>query len=264
MMQILSWNCRGLGSPEAVNALRRIVINEDPQLVFLQETKLHQHELERVKVKLRYDGLIAVGCEGQGRKRRGGLALMWKKGVQVTLKSFSQNHVDTMVSAKGSQPWRYTGMYGHPEESKKGQTGELLRDLAMAEENIPWLCGGDLNLMMWSTEKQGGGAFNFEEAEILRLAMDYCQLEDLGFIGHPFTWTNNRGGLENLQERLDRFVVNREWKALFGGSYVSHLEKRRSDHLPLLVCVKDRVGVMEKKRRKKLFRFEEMWLRDEV
>ena len=241
MMHILSWNCRGLGSPEAVNALRRIVVNEDPQVVFLQETKLHQHELERVKMKLKYSGLLVVGCEGQGRKHRGGLALVWKREVQVSVTSYLQNHIDVMMTYKGQPPWRYTGIYGHPEESKKGQTGELLRTL-FDDENVPWLCGGDLNLMLWSTEKQGGGAFNFEEANILRQAMDHCKLEDMGFIGHPFTWTNNRGGLENLQERLDRFVSNMEWKEMFGGSYVSHLEKHKSDHLPLLVCIKERTG----------------------
>ena len=262
MMHILSWNCRGLGSPEAVNALRRIVVNEDPQVVFLQETKLHPHEVERVKIKLKFSGLLAVGCEGQGRKRRGGLALLWRREVHVSVTSYSQNHIDTMIRYRDHQPWRYTGIYGHPEESKKGQTGELLKSL-VEEEHVPWLCGGDLNIMLWSTEKQGGGPFNFDEASILRQAMDHCKLEDIGFVGHPFTWTNNRGGEENLQERLDRYVANKEWRELFGGAYVSHLEKRKSDHLPLLVCIKNRIGVVEKKRRKRLYRFEEMWLRDE-
>lgn len=93
--------------------------------------------------------------------------------------------------------------------------------------------------------------------------MEFCKLEDLGFIGHPFTWSNNRGGNENLQERLDRFVATNAWKERFGGSSVWHLEKRKSDHLPLVVSIKERVGSMEIKRRKKLYRFEEMWLRDE-
>ena len=260
MMQILSWNCRGLGSPEAVNALRRIVINENPQIVFLQETKLHQHELERAAKKLKFSNCLVVGCEGQGRKRRGGLALMWKSEWCISITSFSQNHIDATIHLPDFS-WRFTGIYGYPEESNKRKTGELLRML-YTDETEPWLCGGDLNLMLWSTEKQGGGDFNFEDAAILRQAMDFCNLEDLGFIGHPFTWTNNRGGHENLQERLDRFVANRGWKEKYGGSSVCHLEKRKSDHLPLLVSIKERVGHVEKKRRKKLYRFEEMWLRD--
>ena len=49
MSHVLSWNCRGLESISAVNALRRVVIHEKPQLLFLQETKLHSYEMEKLK-----------------------------------------------------------------------------------------------------------------------------------------------------------------------------------------------------------------------
>lgn len=77
MSNILSWNCRGLGSAPSVNALRRVVINENPQLVFLQETKLHQHEMEKVRSKLKFRGMLVVDCVGDGRRRKGGLGLLW-------------------------------------------------------------------------------------------------------------------------------------------------------------------------------------------
>ncbi|KAL2928798.1 Dicer-like protein 1 [Bienertia sinuspersici] len=51
-----------------------------------------------------------------------------------------------------------------------------------------------------------------------------CEVEDLGFIGHPFMWSNNRGGDNN--------------KDLFHGSFVTHLPKRKPDHLPLLLTLK--------------------------
>lgn len=41
MNNVLSWNCWGLGSIPTVNALRCVVINKQPQLVFIQEMKLH-------------------------------------------------------------------------------------------------------------------------------------------------------------------------------------------------------------------------------
>lgn len=92
--------------------------------------------------------------------------------------------------------------------------------------------------MLWSNEKQGGNDFRYEDAAILRNAMDYCQLDDMYYVGHPFTWTNNQGGEKNLQERLDRCCANQEWKDMFGGSFVTHLEKRRSDHLPILMTIR--------------------------
>lgn len=115
--------------------------------------------------------------------------------------SYFSNHIDDMVRMDGVT-WRFTGLYGYPKSENKPKTGELLKAL-YNDDDPPWLCGGDLNLMLWSNEKQGRSDFKFEEATILREALDHYKLEDLHFMGHPFTWTNNQGGDKNLQERLD-------------------------------------------------------------
>lgn len=86
--------------------------------------------------------------------------------------------------------------------------------------------------------KRGGNDFKFEEAAIFQNATHLCQMLDLGYVGYDFTWSNNRGGEDNVQERLDRFMANQEWKDLFMGSYVTHLEKRKSDHLPILLIIR--------------------------
>ena len=250
MSHILSWNCRGLGSFPAVGALRRIVISEHPQLVFLQETKLKQAEMENVRQKCGMHGMIVVGCGGEGRRRRGGLAILWKKEWDVTVLSFSLNHIDVIVSSQGGSEWRFTGLYGYPEDENKVKTCELLNSLANANR-LPWLCGGDFNLMLWSSEKQGGGDFNFVHASSFQEALDRSELDNLYFNGHPFTWTNNQGGEKNLQERLDRFCANRGWKDSYGGSFVTHLEKRKSDHLPLVLSIKTRMSTPHKRQKKK-------------
>lgn len=141
------------------------------------------------------------------------------------------------------------------------KTGELLKRLK-EEDDGAWVCGGDLNMMLWSMEKQGGGDFKYEEAEIMWDALNFCCLEDLHYVGHPFTWTNNQGGEANLQERLDRFVANTRWKDLFGSSSVTHLEKRKSDHLPILLQIRTHTQIGSKAKKRKLFRFEEMWIKE--
>uniref|UniRef100_A0A803KXJ5 Endonuclease/exonuclease/phosphatase domain-containing protein n=1 Tax=Chenopodium quinoa TaxID=63459 RepID=A0A803KXJ5_CHEQI len=206
--------------------------------------------------------MIAVDYEGYGRKRSGGLVLMWKDGVDVEIKSYSLNHIDAWVKLAKKGKWRFTGLYGFPEEENKYKTGLLLENLHHNHRGL-WLCGGDLNLMLTSDEKKGGRDFNMAEAEILRRTVDLCELEDMGFVGHNYTWTNNRGGDKNVQERIDRFLANKEWKELFSASFVSHLSKRKSDHLPLLLCISEDIGKQKKKKKRKLYRFEEMWLRDE-
>uniref|UniRef100_A0A803M8Y9 Endonuclease/exonuclease/phosphatase domain-containing protein n=1 Tax=Chenopodium quinoa TaxID=63459 RepID=A0A803M8Y9_CHEQI len=219
--------------------------------------------MEKIKKKLKFNNLLVVSCVGEGRKRSGGLALLWKDTIDVTIKSYSQNHIDSWVKFPKKEGWRFTGVYGFPEEENKHKTGTLLENLG-GSCDTPWVCGGDFNLMLISSEKQGGNDFRLDEADIFRGAVASCELEDLGFIGHPFTWTNNRGGDHNLQERLDRYLANKEWRELFPVSFVSHLSKRKSDHLPILLCINEGVGKQKKKKKRKLYRFEEMWLRDET
>lgn len=92
--------------------------------------------------------------------------------------------------------------------------------------------------------------------------LEDCGLEDLGFVGNPFTWTNKQAGANNIQERLDRGVANSLWWSKFPQVRVTHLTRVLSDHCPILVdwAGRKKTGGLEK--RVKLFRFEDMWLQE--
>jgi hypothetical protein len=59
-MKTLSWNCQGLGSLRAVRALLRLTRLENPQLVFLMETRLKIDEMERIRSKCGFVGTKEV------------------------------------------------------------------------------------------------------------------------------------------------------------------------------------------------------------
>uniref|UniRef100_A0A803NBH0 Uncharacterized protein n=1 Tax=Chenopodium quinoa TaxID=63459 RepID=A0A803NBH0_CHEQI len=54
---------KGLGSAYAMNAFKRIVITEHPQLSFLSETRLKSFEMGRVKAKLGFENVFAMNLE---------------------------------------------------------------------------------------------------------------------------------------------------------------------------------------------------------
>ena len=115
-MSIFAWNCRGLGSSLAVRNLADTVKEKDPLLVFLSETKVGVGRIKGIQNKLHFTQGIVVPSDG----RSGGLALIWKEGTEVCLKSCSHSHIDVVVRDGSMQnPWRATSFYGHPDASKR-------------------------------------------------------------------------------------------------------------------------------------------------
>ncbi|KAL5548854.1 hypothetical protein UlMin_004085 [Ulmus minor] len=138
--------------------------------------------------------------------RSGGLCLLWSDSISVQLLSGSKGHIDVMVTPLNSSSWRFTGLYGNPNTSLRSQFWNLIKRLGDSS-SLPWLCGGDLNEILFGHEKQGGA----ERAQYLmshfREAINYCGLADLGFRGPKFTWNRDNGACL-VQERLDRMLGN--------------------------------------------------------
>ena len=82
-MTILAWNCRGMGSALAGRILADEVRAKDLLLVFLTETKTRESKMKGIRNKMKYTQGITVPSDG----RSGGLAMMWKEGSDIRLRS---------------------------------------------------------------------------------------------------------------------------------------------------------------------------------
>jgi exonuclease III len=92
-MNILSWNCRGLGNPRTVQVFLLLVKEKRPNLVFLMETKLRKLKLESIRTKLAFENMFVVDCVGKS----GGLALFWEEGWEVEVQNYSHRHINAIV-----------------------------------------------------------------------------------------------------------------------------------------------------------------------
>ncbi|KAJ8423085.1 hypothetical protein Cgig2_020563 [Carnegiea gigantea] len=82
------------------------------------------------------------GVYSDSRGRAGGLALLWRKLIKVSLISNSFNHIDVELEDFGARDkWGFTGVYGWPESTQKLRTYELLKQLNN-ESYLPWVIGG--------------------------------------------------------------------------------------------------------------------------
>ena len=88
-------------------------------------------------------------------KSSGGLALFWKRGVDVGVKSLSEYHIDSIIKEDDGLLWRFTGIYGESRNDKKENTWVTMRDLK-AKFDLPWLYSGDFNEILFGCEKEGG------------------------------------------------------------------------------------------------------------
>ncbi|XP_023890148.2 uncharacterized protein LOC112002224 [Quercus suber] len=256
-MITLSWNCRGLGNRRTVRALEKVVSSQDPSLIFLMETKMCVSEMDGIKETIDRPGGLVVPSKG----RSGGLALLWKRDIRVEVQTFSENHIDAIiVPGRGSPRWRLTGFYGNPETSKREESWSLLTRLANGN-SLPWLCIGDFNELMQGDEKEGGSTRPVRQMASFCIAVNESQLRDLGYVGQKFTWCRRMGDRGWVRERLDRALVSTAWAQHFPTHQLFHIANSASDHC--ILVLKDTPPRCKPRQRKKLFRFESMWINDE-
>ena len=255
-MTILAWHCRGMGSAPVVRALADEVKVCDPLLVFLVETKATQNRIKGLQRKIGLTQGISVKSDG----RSGGLAMLWKEGCDVHLKSCSNTHINVVViEGNGAQPWRATGFYGHPDSGMRSISWDLLVSLKN-QCQMPWIVFGDFNEILNSDEKLGWLERDARQMKGFRDCLCYCGLIDMGFVGQWFTWCNGRFGEQRTLVRLDRMVANEEWLNLFPEAKVYHRAMVASNHCLLSLSLRMRGPKRVVKRR---FMFEEMWTREE-
>ena len=110
-----------------------------------------------------------------------------------------------------------TRIYGEPQFELKYKTWELMEWLKDQDnEQMPWLCAGDFNEILYHHEKEGGVPRTQSCLDRFKGAQEVCELDDLGFSGDIFTWRNKQTtGDTHIRERLDRAVANAGWRMKF-------------------------------------------------
>ncbi|KAL4290760.1 hypothetical protein GQ457_14G014310 [Hibiscus cannabinus] len=124
-----------------------------------------------------------------------------RENIALEIADVSNQFINGRFRYEEARNWiQFTAVYASPNGSKQKFLWDQLASLDPGEA-IPWILGGDFNVILDGEER-----------------------------GPPFTWS--RG---NLKQRLDRCLANVVWCNEFPNSRVIHLERRGSDHRPLLL-----------------------------
>ncbi|KAE8687175.1 hypothetical protein F3Y22_tig00111022pilonHSYRG00184 [Hibiscus syriacus] len=225
---LLSWNVRGLGRRIKARAVRRVVKERKPVILFIQESKMEV--LTPLVVRKMGGNLLTASAAGGSV---GGLITLWnEKECKIIEEIIHRRFVVVKGIIDGLQGscW-FINVYGPSVDSEKEAFfGELLSFL----ENIdcPVCLGGDFNVVMSQDEKMGG-AVNLVTMFAFKDFMSKANLLDLPLVGGRFTWCNNRD--IPTYEKLDRFLVDQRFLSLYPMITQRLLERSVSDHNSILL-----------------------------
>ncbi|KAK8264701.1 hypothetical protein V6Z12_D12G127100, partial [Gossypium hirsutum] len=224
-MKFLSWNCRGLGNSAKIRKLKQLLAVNNPDIIFLSETKMSATDFRRVQNNCRLQNGLAVNSEG----RSGGLALMWRDGMNVSIQNYSKHHIDSMVRLENNKTIRVTGFYGHANPNRRRSSWDILRRVgeSVREE---WVIGGDFNAILNDAEKEGGRRGVRAQMNEFKAVMDEMALVDIKPDSGWFTWVKNRDEGRLIKERLDRFLTSVAVVENFPFIATKVLRQTQSDH----------------------------------
>jgi hypothetical protein len=141
----------------------------------------------------------------------------------------------------------------------KHKTRVCLAELAntCSKENLPFLVGGDFNIMR-KPEDKSCGDFDTKWPSLFNAVIASLDLREIVITGRQFTWGGCGGN--PTYEKFDGVLASTEWELNFPLAKVEAREQNISDHTPLVVST----GASTHQYGSRPFRFERGWLLKEV
>lgn len=126
-------------------------------------------------------------------------------------------------------------VYGDPLNVNRPKVWERISRIGVNHRES-WCMLGDFNDILHNGEKTGGPLRKDSNCIPFSNMIKASQMSELPRTGNALTW----GGMRNknwIQCQLDRCFGNKEWYHMFPASNQAFLEKRGSDHRPVLVSL---------------------------
>ncbi|XP_020693381.1 uncharacterized protein LOC110107449 [Dendrobium catenatum] len=211
--------------------LRHLIVDNEVLFVGLTETKVETFEHADV------DRLVGHGWDFFHQPavgKSGGLLAIWRREViKFDVAAATEQCLMGRATLPNLQTWKVALVYANKDHLIRRQLWEAITSSLPGDG--PLIIGGDFNCCLSQEEKKGGKRFRFSVgAQEMLDFMNNADLDDLGFSGPKFTWSNNKDGNSRIWVRLDRFLMNSERLGLAPFATVRHLNRLVSDHCPMV------------------------------
>ncbi|XP_022866065.1 uncharacterized protein LOC111385869 [Olea europaea var. sylvestris] len=220
-MSAIIWNVRGVASVATRRRLKKLIQLHQVYLLVLLEPFVLQHSFAYIRHYLRFD----TGAQNESNK----IWFFWNSGTNVTIIVDHPQFLHVKVEdPRLALPIYFTPVYASCDASVRRDLWAGLHHISLDMED-PWIVGGDFNVITHDGERTGHNTRDRGTTAFSDMMLD-SGLEDAGFLGNRYTWTNGR-----VRKRLDRVLINSSAAAFCRQLTVKHLNRTSSDHSPLLL-----------------------------
>ena len=128
-MSILAWNHRGVGTASTNRAIRELICESNPEVVFLSETKSKTPRLGKINSKLKFVDFQCVEPSG----RSGDLALFCRLGVDLEVVYSDINLIAALIySDPPNSPWLLFAIYGPCKSNTKMTFWRMIENMVLS------------------------------------------------------------------------------------------------------------------------------------
>ncbi|XP_059291461.1 uncharacterized protein LOC132044942 [Lycium ferocissimum] len=217
MMKAFIWNIRSVRTQQAFHRLQMLHRHHKFTFIALMEPFQQARNVEIYKRKI---GMNIAGANSKGK--------IWyfiEANVDVQVLSDTTQQISLkIVLLDQNKSLVITLVYVKCNESKRLQLWDDIYQVADSI-NLPWLVGGDFNVVLHEDEKIGVIPIQPQDYEDFAFCVNSCELMETSFKGSHFTWWNGRRGSNCIFERFDRVFINQQFQQWFAQIEVEHLTR---------------------------------------
>ncbi|PPD78720.1 hypothetical protein GOBAR_DD24343 [Gossypium barbadense] len=215
---------------------------------------MNTNDFQHVQNKCRLQKGLAMSFKG----RSGGLELMWRDGVDVTIQNYSKFYIDSLVRYENNKNVHFTGFYGIVSPSLRSSSCDMLRRIGGSVKE-DWVVGRDFNAILNDAEKEAGRRKAHSQMNGFKDPVDELALVDIKPDKRWFTWANNRGGDSMINERLDRFLTSVSVIENFPFMATCVMHQTKFDHDAIVLYMWGHKPKLQNKDPRLSFKFDNCW-----
>lgn len=132
----------------------------------------------------------------------------------------------------------FTNLYGTQILSEKIKMLQDLRRIKRRKGHLPWVVGGDFNIITSLSEKKGGQRRIDRDSNYFKEFIEDTKLIDMKNVNGFFTWSNKCIGKPQVVPRLDKFLISEYLLMRVVNEETNILSYGRYDHSTMLLMMK--------------------------